>query len=34
VDHDITKVVSGIARTALMPAEGAVVTVRLLNTLG
>jgi ethanolamine ammonia-lyase large subunit len=33
VDHDITKVVSGIATTALPPADGAAATVRLLNSL-
>jgi len=33
VDHNITKVVSGIATTALTPAHGATETVRLLKTL-
>jgi ethanolamine ammonia-lyase large subunit len=33
VDHNITKVVSGIATTALLPAQGAAETVRLLTTL-
>jgi ethanolamine ammonia-lyase large subunit len=33
VDHNITKVVSGIARTALAPHLGADETVRLLKTL-
>ncbi|MFV1964588.1 MAG: ethanolamine ammonia-lyase subunit EutB [Pirellulaceae bacterium] len=33
VDHDITKVVSGVATTALMPVKGADETVRLLNRL-
>lgn len=33
VDHNITKVVSGIANTALLPISGAQETVRILNTL-
>jgi ethanolamine ammonia-lyase large subunit len=33
VDHNITKVVSGIAVTALAPADAAVESVRLLRTL-
>ncbi|MCA9175113.1 MAG: ethanolamine ammonia-lyase subunit EutB [Planctomycetales bacterium] len=33
VDHNITKVVSGIARTALAPVAGAAECVRILNTL-
>ncbi len=33
VDHNITKVVSGVAVTALSPAAAAVETVRLLKTL-
>ena len=33
VDHNITKVVSGIANTALLPENGAVETVRLLKEL-
>jgi len=33
VDHNITKVVSGIATTALPPAEGAAQTARLLRNL-
>lgn len=33
VDHNITKVVSGAASTALLPAKGAHETVRILNTL-
>ncbi len=33
IDHDITKVVSGIANTALMPATGADQTARLLMGL-
>lgn len=33
VDHNITKVVSGIAVTALSPAEGALETVRILKQL-
>ncbi|MCA9116093.1 MAG: ethanolamine ammonia-lyase subunit EutB [Planctomycetaceae bacterium] len=33
VDHNITKVVSGIARTALLPDRAATETVRLLGTL-
>lgn len=32
-DHDITKVVSGIATTALLPEKGAVETVRLLQRM-
>lgn len=34
VDHNITKVVSGIATTALLPANGAVEVVRLLKSIG
>ncbi len=33
VDHNMTKVVSGIARTALDPADGADATLKLLSTL-
>jgi ethanolamine ammonia-lyase large subunit len=33
VDHNITKVVSGIAITALQPVAAAVDTVRVLGTL-
>ena len=33
VDHNITKVVSGIATTALAPAKGAEETVRLLQKM-
>jgi ethanolamine ammonia-lyase large subunit len=33
VDHNITKVVSGVATTALLPTKGADETVRILNTL-
>ena len=33
VDHNITKVVSGVATTALAPPIGADETVRILNTL-
>ena len=33
VDHDITKVVSGVAATAIAPLRGADETVRLLNRL-
>ena len=33
VDHNITKVVSGVATTALQPTRGATETVRILNTL-
>jgi ethanolamine ammonia-lyase large subunit len=33
VDHNITKVVSGVATTALAPAQGAADTVRILKTL-
>jgi ethanolamine ammonia-lyase large subunit len=33
VDHDITRVVSGIADTALSPATAAVDTVRILQRL-
>lgn len=33
VDHDITRVVAGIANTALIPARGVEETVRLLNSL-
>ena len=33
VDHDITRVVSGIADTALLPAKAAVDTVNILNQL-
>ena len=33
VDHNITKVVSGVASTALLPAKGAHETVRILSTL-
>ena len=32
VDHNITKVVSGVAATALAPVQGAEETVRILNT--
>ncbi|MBI1346367.1 ethanolamine ammonia-lyase subunit EutB [bacterium] len=34
VDHNITKVISGIALTALTPREGAENSVRILKTLG
>jgi ethanolamine ammonia-lyase large subunit len=34
IDHNITKVVSGIATTALAPTVGADETVRILRTLG
>jgi ethanolamine ammonia-lyase large subunit len=34
VDHNITKVVSGVAVTALTPVAGADETVRILKTLG
>jgi ethanolamine ammonia-lyase large subunit len=34
VDHNITKVVSGIATTALKPADAAEETARMLKTLG
>ena len=34
VDHNITKVVSGIANTALLPFEGAAEVVRLLKSIG
>jgi ethanolamine ammonia-lyase large subunit len=33
VDHNITKVVSGIATTAQLPAEGAAQTARILRTM-
>jgi len=33
VDHNITKVVSGVATTALRPTKGAQETVRILNTI-
>lgn len=33
VDHNITKVVSGVATTALQPTKGAQETVRILNTI-
>lgn len=33
VDHNITKVVSGVATTALIPTKGAEETVRILKTL-
>lgn len=33
IDHNITKVVSGIALTALPPVEGAAETVRILNSI-
>ena len=33
VDHNITKVVSGIAATALLPVEGAAQTARILRSL-
>ncbi len=33
VDHNITKVVSGVATTALMPVKGADATVRILQTI-
>ena len=33
VDHNITKVVSGVATTALMPTTGARKTVRILQTM-
>ncbi|MFA6128922.1 MAG: ethanolamine ammonia-lyase subunit EutB [Bacteroidales bacterium] len=33
VDHNITKVVSGIAATALLPLEGALQTARILKTM-
>ena len=33
VDHNITKVVSGVATTALAPTAGASQTVRILNTI-
>ena len=33
VDHNITKVVSGVAITALAPTIGASQTVRILNTM-
>jgi len=33
VDHNITKVVSGVATTALLPTKGARETVRILNTI-
>jgi ethanolamine ammonia-lyase large subunit len=33
IDHNLTKVVSGIASTALAPRDGADETVRLLKTL-
>ena len=33
IDHNLTKVVSGVATTALTPHEGANETVRLLNSL-
>jgi ethanolamine ammonia-lyase large subunit len=33
IDHNITKVVSGIAATALAPVSGADETVRLLKAL-
>lgn len=33
VDHNITKVVSGVARTALAPTMGAEHTIRVLNSL-
>jgi ethanolamine ammonia-lyase large subunit len=33
VDHNITKVVSGVATTALAPTEGAFQTVRILKTI-
>ena len=33
VDHDITKVVSGIANTALKPTDGADATVKLLKSM-
>ncbi len=34
VDHDITKVVSGVATTALSPDKAAIATVRILQSLG
>lgn len=34
VDHNITKVVSGIAQTSLQPEEGATTAVRILKSLG
>ena len=33
VDHNITKVVSGVATTALSPVKAALETVRILGTL-
>jgi hypothetical protein len=33
VDHNVTKVVSGIADTALVPAQAATETVLLLESL-
>jgi ethanolamine ammonia-lyase large subunit len=33
VDHDITRVVAGIANTALRPDQAATTTVRLLDSL-
>ena len=33
IDHDITKVVSGIATTALPPADAATETARLLTAM-
>lgn len=34
VDHNITKVVSGIAQTSLQPEQGATTAVRILKSLG
>lgn len=34
VDHNITKVVSGIARSALLPVHGAEAAARILRTMG
>lgn len=34
VDHNITKVVSGIARSALLPVHGAEAAARILRTIG